>query len=166
MAWQPTIYLLPVVIAATLSLLLAVIVGRRSDSLAHTFAVLMLATGLWALSTTLEFSSTSPESQLFWNRMEFFGAVVVPTAWFLLTLQYAGYESWLTRRTVGALVIEPGLVLAFVWTNETPLQHGSGLGFWLVHWIVTASGGELRFEENDPRGSVVTLCLERACNGP
>ena len=36
MAWQPTIYLLPLVIAAALSLLLTVIVGRRSDSLAHT----------------------------------------------------------------------------------------------------------------------------------
>jgi len=27
--------------------------------------------------------------------------------------------------------------------RETALEHASGLGLWLVHWIVTESGGEL-----------------------
>lgn len=39
--------------------------------------------------------------------------------------------------------------------RETSLEHTSGLGLWLVNWIVTRSGGELFFEENEPRGSVV-----------
>lgn len=43
--------------------------------------------------------------------------------------------------------------------TETPLKHGSGVGLWLVHWIATMSEGEITFEENDPRGSVVTLAL-------
>jgi signal transduction histidine kinase len=43
--------------------------------------------------------------------------------------------------------------------SETPLKHGSGLGFWLVHWTVTAAGGTVTFEEREPRGSVVTLAL-------
>lgn len=43
-----------------------------------------------------------------------------------------------------------------------PLYHGSGLGLWLVAWIVRRSGGSLAFEENDPRGSVVTITLHRA----
>jgi PAS domain S-box-containing protein len=42
-----------------------------------------------------------------------------------------------------------------------PLYHGSGMGLWLVDWIVTHSAGELSFEENDPRGSVVRLSLPR-----
>jgi PAS domain S-box-containing protein len=41
------------------------------------------------------------------------------------------------------------------------LHHGSGMGLWLVNWIVTLGGGRLDFEENDPRGSVVTLSLPR-----
>lgn len=45
---------------------------------------------------------------------------------------------------------------------ETPLEHASGLGLWLVNWLVTASGGDVRFEENDPRGSVVRLRLDAA----
>lgn len=40
---------------------------------------------------------------------------------------------------------------------ETKLEHTSGLGLWLVNWIVTESGGQIRFEENTPTGSVVCL---------
>jgi PAS domain S-box-containing protein len=41
----------------------------------------------------------------------------------------------------------------------TQLRHASGLGLWLVDWVVSQSGGEISFEENDPRGSVVTLAV-------
>ncbi|MFB6101643.1 MAG: sensor histidine kinase [Haloplanus sp.] len=40
-----------------------------------------------------------------------------------------------------------------------PLYHGSGIGLWLVSLIVRQSDGELRFDENEPRGSVVTIRL-------
>jgi len=31
--------------------------------------------------------------------------------------------------------------------TETPLEHGSGLGLWLVHWGVKMLGGEVEFED-------------------
>ncbi|MFD1642588.1 histidine kinase N-terminal 7TM domain-containing protein [Halohasta litorea] len=40
---------------------------------------------------------------------------------------------------------------------ETPLEHISGLGLWLVKWIVEGMDGDLGIENTDPRGSVVTL---------
>ena len=43
-----------------------------------------------------------------------------------------------------------------------PLYHGSGLGLWLVNWIVKRSDGTLRFRENEPRGNAVTIELDRA----
>lgn len=43
--------------------------------------------------------------------------------------------------------------------TETPLKHGSGIGFWLVHWIVDQYGGELSVDERSPRGSVVRMEL-------
>lgn len=47
--------------------------------------------------------------------------------------------------------------------HETPLKHGSGLGLWIVHWIVVwKSGGEVEFEPNDPEGTVVTLVFDAA----
>ena len=45
--------------------------------------------------------------------------------------------------------------------RETSLEHASGLGLWLVHWIVTESGGTVSFEEREPTGSVVELTLPR-----
>ncbi|QCC58182.1 PAS domain S-box protein [Natrinema thermotolerans] len=44
----------------------------------------------------------------------------------------------------------------------TQLRHGSGLGLWLVNWVVTQTGGQLSFADNDPRGTVVTLEVPRA----
>ncbi len=46
--------------------------------------------------------------------------------------------------------------------RETPLEHTSGLGLWLAHWIVEASEGSLSFEDNDPRGTVAAIELSRA----
>ncbi|MFC4436651.1 MULTISPECIES: PAS domain S-box protein [Natrialbaceae] len=44
----------------------------------------------------------------------------------------------------------------------TQLRHASGLGLWLVNWVVTQSGGQLSFADNDPRGTVITLEVPRA----
>ncbi|SNZ06268.1 PAS domain S-box-containing protein [Natronoarchaeum philippinense] len=43
--------------------------------------------------------------------------------------------------------------------EETPLEHGSGLGLWIVNWIVTSLGGEIAVEDAEPTGTVVTLSL-------
>ena len=43
--------------------------------------------------------------------------------------------------------------------EETPLSHGSGLGLWLVYWIVTMDGGRLQIEDREPRGTAVKLVL-------
>lgn len=45
---------------------------------------------------------------------------------------------------------------------ETQVKHSSGLGLWLVNWIVTESGGEVRFADNHPRGTVTTIVLNAA----
>lgn len=46
--------------------------------------------------------------------------------------------------------------------RETQLDHVSGLGLWIINWIVTESGGTIAIDENDPRGSVVTINLPEA----
>ncbi|KAB1189974.1 PAS domain S-box protein [Haloferax sp. MBLA0076] len=43
--------------------------------------------------------------------------------------------------------------------EETPLLHGSGLGLWLVNWIIKEIGGEIRIDDIDPRSTIVTLRL-------
>jgi PAS domain S-box-containing protein len=44
--------------------------------------------------------------------------------------------------------------------QETPLQHGTGLGLWLVNWIVTRYGGSFQISpEQDGTGTVATVVL-------
>ena len=45
------------------------------------------------------------------------------------------------------------------------ITHGSGLGTWLVYWIVQKSSGEVMVADRSPRGSVVTIRLPRLQNG-
>jgi len=44
--------------------------------------------------------------------------------------------------------------------EETPLQHGSGVGLWLVKWLVRNVGGTLSFREGD--GTTVAVELPSA----
>ena len=50
--------------------------------------------------------------------------------------------------------------------RETALEHASGLGLWLAYWIVDGSGGDLRFREAEPRGTVVEIVLPGGSRPP
>lgn len=43
--------------------------------------------------------------------------------------------------------------------TETALEHGSGLGLWLVEWGVTNLQGKIEFSRGDARGTIATLHL-------
>jgi PAS domain S-box-containing protein len=43
--------------------------------------------------------------------------------------------------------------------DPSPLEHGSGLGLWLVNLVVTRSGGSVRYEKHRPRGNRIQLRL-------
>ena len=46
-------------------------------------------------------------------------------------------------------------------TEVDELYHGSGLGLWMVHWIVRRSGGSVAVESSDSEGTTVTITLPR-----
>jgi signal transduction histidine kinase len=46
--------------------------------------------------------------------------------------------------------------------EETPLQHGTGLGLWIVYWTVSLFGGEVSLKNNLPRGTRAVLSLSQA----
>lgn len=43
--------------------------------------------------------------------------------------------------------------------SETALEHGSGLGLWLVKWGIERLEGDVKFDENNSEGTVVTLYI-------
>lgn len=44
--------------------------------------------------------------------------------------------------------------------------HGTGVGLWVMQWCVESLGGELTFEENSPRGNVVSISLPKLSDPP
>lgn len=43
--------------------------------------------------------------------------------------------------------------------TETALEHGSGLGLWLITWGAEIVGGDVSFADNEPSGTVVELTV-------
>lgn len=43
--------------------------------------------------------------------------------------------------------------------TETKLQHGSGLGLWVVRWVTTQMGGNVEFRERSAGGTAVSIQL-------
>ncbi|WP_418283094.1 histidine kinase N-terminal 7TM domain-containing protein [Halorubrum sp. DTA98] len=43
--------------------------------------------------------------------------------------------------------------------TETPLEHGSGVGLWIVKWGAELAGGKVTFEDRDPTGTVVRVTV-------
>jgi PAS domain S-box-containing protein len=46
--------------------------------------------------------------------------------------------------------------------EETPLQHGTGLGLWIAYWSVSLLGGEVSLKDDSPQGTRVILSLPRS----
>ena len=46
--------------------------------------------------------------------------------------------------------------------SETQLVHGTGLELWHIYWVAKSFGGEMRIDDNDPRGSIVTIRIPAA----
>lgn len=43
--------------------------------------------------------------------------------------------------------------------GETQLSHGSGIGLWLIYWLVDSLGGEVTIQGNEPDGTIVSMVV-------
>src|SRR6266545_3374597 len=132
-----------VLVAAVASVLTSIAWRHRRTPGAPAFALLMLTVVVWSFAYALELSSATLPAKLLWTRVEYLGIVVLPAAWFAFACQYAGRESWMGRRAIALLAIEPLLILLLIWTNE---YHGL---FWRM---VALAPGDPLFAWRSTRG--------------
>jgi PAS domain S-box-containing protein len=45
---------------------------------------------------------------------------------------------------------------------ESELEHGSGLGLWMVNWLITKFGGSVTVNENEPSGTEFTMKIPKS----
>lgn len=119
MAWQNSPYVVPLLIAAFMTAILARLAwGRRPAPGATPLAILNLAVCEWSLGYALGMASAALEAKLFWAKIQYLGIVVVPVAWLVLALQHTRRHRWAVRRYLLGLSVMPILTLLLVWTNE------------------------------------------------
>ncbi len=120
MLFRPTIYLLPLLIAAALSSGLSVYALRRRAATGWLgFAAMTLAVAVWALGYALEIAGGDLPTKIFYAKIQYIGIVTVPVAWLVFALHFAQRGAWLTRRRLVGLLAIPAVTLLLTFTNET-----------------------------------------------
>ena len=134
MGFQYTPYIPPLLLAATLSAVIAFGAWRRRGRVpgAISAAVLMLGVAWWSLAYAFQLSSTTLAAKLAWSRAVYLGMVVIPSAWLAFALAYTGRGQLLTRGNVAILAVEPLVTVVLAWTNGS---HG------LIHSSARLSTG-------------------------
>jgi PAS domain S-box-containing protein len=119
MSIEFTPYVVPLTLSALISATLGIIIWRRRPGVGITsFAVMMIALTEWSLCSALQHAFTDLDAKLLWVNLSFIGIPISIAAWLAFTLEYTGRQSWLTRRNVILLSIEPILVFIFSATSE------------------------------------------------
>jgi predicted DNA binding protein/PAS domain-containing protein len=106
--------------AATTAVLAWYGLDNRDQPGAVPFSAAMVSMCLWSGSYAVALTQTGA-SRLFWERMQWLGVPFVAGLLFLFILEYTGYDSVLSKRTIALLFAIPVTSLALVWTN--PLHH-------------------------------------------
>ena len=111
-------YALPLLVSASLAIVLVVLAWRRRPTTgASAIALLMAAMVLWCITYALELLSADIASKQLWIKGEYIAIVSIPVLWIVFVLQYTGREHLLTRRNLLLLCIMPVMTVLLVWTN-------------------------------------------------
>jgi PAS domain S-box-containing protein len=135
MTWQQTPEFVPLMVSAALCAGLGIFAwAHRRVPAAVGFVLLMASCAWWSFFYGLYRGATTLGSKLLLAEATQAGAIVVPLAWLLFTLQYTRRERWLTPGRVALVSAVPLLTLAMALTN--PLHHQ----FWAVFDLVPRAG--------------------------
>ena len=118
MIWQDTPYTIPLIGASALSVMLGLHIALRRPGLENKIgALIIFADTEWIMGYVLELSSGSLPLMIFWDKIQLFAFLSLPTLWFIYTLYYTGHEKWVTRYSVTALIVVPCITALLAITN-------------------------------------------------
>ena len=62
------------------------------------FSLLMFGGALWAFANAVQLITPDPRWQKFWSTLSYLGIMIVPTAWFLLSIKLTGFiREWVEK---------------------------------------------------------------------
>ncbi len=114
-AYHVSFYAAVLIASGAADVAAAFVVWRRRGSPGrNSLCVAILATAAWSFAYALELSATGSGDRELWGALKYVGITVLPPAWLVFALQYTGRVGRPSPRLLGALSIEPLLVLALL----------------------------------------------------
>lgn len=87
------------ILAASTTIAIAIVSfswKRRPAAAAASLSLLLSGVAVWSLCDLLQLLSSDFETKLFWSKVSYLGIALVPAAWLIFILQYAGQDRILT----------------------------------------------------------------------
>jgi len=127
-----------VLLSAVLGMAVAFLVWLHRDRpAAGPLATFVIAASLWAVAKGLELAVPDIGAMAWLLRLQLTVSVVVPVAWLVTVVSYAGQPAWLTRRRFALLLVEPAVFVTLVWSTGAPGLVWSGTGTAVVGGTTT-----------------------------
>ena len=87
---------------------------RRGSPGRNSLCVAMLATAAWSFAYALELAAPNTGDRELWGALKYVGITILPAAWLMFALQYTGRVGRPSRWFLGALAIEPVIVVTLL----------------------------------------------------
>jgi signal transduction histidine kinase len=105
--------------AAFFALAVGYVWRRRSDALAVSLLVMLLAALWWSVAYALELSVGGQGARQLWGDLKYVGICLLTPAWLAFVFHYIGRSRWPTRLVGALLAIEPLTVLVLLANDAT-----------------------------------------------
>jgi diguanylate cyclase (GGDEF)-like protein/PAS domain S-box-containing protein len=113
-----TYFVLLIIGALSTAPLGAVIWRRRRAPGSAAVAIALFGCTIWIIGYLGELQSTNLQAAIPFANLEGIGLTVIPEAWLIFILQYAGLQNWLTRRNLALITTVTAVVIVMILTNE------------------------------------------------
>jgi len=110
-----SLYAAVLVLSGAADVAASITVWRRRDSPGRNgLCVVLLAAAVWSFAYALELSASSLDARELWGALKYVGTTALPPAWLVFALQYTGRLAQPRPRLIGALAVEPLVVLTLL----------------------------------------------------
>jgi diguanylate cyclase (GGDEF)-like protein len=114
-AYHVSFYAAVLIASGAADIAAAFVVWRRRGSPGRdALCLAMVATAVWSFAYALELSATGTGHRELWGALKYVGITLVPPAWLVFSLEYTGRIGRPSPRFLGALAIEPVVVLTLL----------------------------------------------------
>jgi putative methionine-R-sulfoxide reductase with GAF domain len=118
-SWQFTPFLIPILGAAVVLTFLCVYAWQRRQDAQGTgvFIALLSLSAWWCYTYALELATTDPATMLLWVKLQWISIALLPVAWLVFALYYAGYPQRAGLQNVALLLVLPAVTIILAWTT-------------------------------------------------